>query len=338
LVFNKINSNKIMGLSSSSETRPCVLCEGKGVQGPGEGLIYHICIDKKCGRSFFDTTQNIVHYFVDFFYLTLSEQKYLTLLQQRYKNKRPSDPIYKEAWKIFVENIISEQNTEYLRKISNYYLNGYGARKDKNLSDIFLKLSSNNKLDIESIECCPVCFVNKKDGDDSVLCSVCGNMLCGMCYEKLFVKKCPSCRYNLAGRVSQRLPRFQCLIRKGGKISRLARKNLIIIYIFGPPGSIDHGKAYKIASRSVAKGEDECLCLLAIMHMNGMGCIKNIKLGIDLLTIGVQREQNDCNIELAKCYMTGKGVKKDNKTGFHYLTEAAKRGNFRSIRYLMERN
>lgn len=317
--------------------QPCRLCQKfRSLPKPDSSI--KRCIDPKCEQKYINVTPNeMITYYLKFLRLTLSDERYRTLLGKKFSSRYSRDSSYRVAWEYFTEEVINNRDSIDISRIGVYYSRGVGVKKSSFVADLFFALAEKYRsilsIYTDDNDLCPVCTVNPDTGEGSVMCEVCTNMVCGFCYKRLPAKKCPTCNSELNGTLVQKIERLKTAIRtRQGRTIENAKVFLGWAILKCPSESNHH--AYILASEAIMRNCDMGYLLLATLYLTGKGCIKNIPTAIRILETGARKRQPECMLELAKLYNTGEGVKKNKYKALDFYKLAALSGSCTALQYL----
>ena len=279
----------------------------------------------------------MITYYLNFLRLTLSDERYRILLGKKFSSRYSRDTGYNVAWEYFIEEVINNRDNIDISRAGVYYSRGVGVKKSAFMADLFFALAEKYRsifgICMDDEDLCPVCTVNPDNGEGSVICEVCTNMVCGFCYKRLPANKCPSCNSDLNGPLSGKIRRIKKAIatRTGRNIENA--KVFLGWAILKCPTESDR-QSYILASEAIFKHCDKGYFLLATLYLTGKGCIKNIPTAIRILETGSGKGQTECMLKLAKLYNTGEGVKKNKYKAMDFYKLAALNGSCTALYHL----
>jgi len=317
----------------------CELCHKfDGTPKPDSSL--KKCINPKCTRPHFNLTpvENIFYYLY-FLRKTLCSEIYRQLLKNNFSSRFSRNCSYYKAWESFIDEVYNNRDNLDISRVGVYYAKGIGIKKSSFMADLFYTLAEKYRTVSvlereERIENkCPVCIANPDNGEGSMVCETCGNMVCQFCFKRLTVAKCPTCNEKYERDVSIRIRKLKDIVynSQGRNIENIK------VYLAGLILSNKDEptyQAYSLLVSSIMKGCNRGYYLLGTLYMDGKGCVKDIPTAIKIFKTGIEKGQTNCMNELARLYMAGIGVKKNKNKGTELYKMAVLNGSSSALFYL----
>ncbi len=279
----------------------------------------HICLNPKCGgKYFYATPMALTKYYNNFLHVTLEDEEMRKTLSRIGKTKNTTEYIL--AWKKFVKDVVHSKSVRDIVRLGIYYRMGIGVKKCQKIGQSLLNLTL--KIEDEPKNPCPVCLDNEEDNGNFIMCNVCGNMVCGYCYPRLANRLCPTCRAPLLGNIPTRINNLKELIPRGGRVSNYSKIFIAVLISQTRPA-----EAFSLFSNAVECGCNKGLLLLARTYLMGKGTVRDVKMGVSLLELGIKRGEPGCMIELGYIYSRGLyGISKNKKRSLEFYCKAIEHG------------
>jgi hypothetical protein len=178
---------------------------------------------------------------------------------------------------------------------------------------------------------CPICLDTEDDGEESGMCSSCGQLCCGSCNTSIGehgVTKCPTCRASFSISETEKVRRLrQLLARPDGRHTRVAQYNIAVCYKQGVGVVQDSAEAMRWYRLAADRGYAKAQYSLGVLYETGIvGVPQDSAEAARCYRLAADQGYARAQFNLGASYQNGDGVPQDSAEAVRWVHLAADQG------------